>query len=49
MNEKMKSKEQFETIHVKEENERGEKVMRVVTKQSLMEWEEDCQIGLGNY
>ena len=39
MNKKMKSKAQFETIHVKEENERGEEVIRVVTKQSAVEWE----------
>ena len=39
MNRKMKSKAQFETIHVKEENERGEEVIRVVTKQSAVECE----------
>ena len=39
MNKRMKSKAQFETIHVKERNERGEEVIMVVTKQSEVEWE----------
>ena len=38
MNKKMKSKVQFETIHVNKENERGEEVIRVVTKQCSVEW-----------
>ena len=33
MNKKMKSKAQFETVHVKEENEKWEEVIGVVTKQ----------------
>ena len=39
MNKKMKSKAQFETINVKETNERGEETIRVVTKQREVEWE----------
>ena len=39
MYKKMKSKAQFEEVHVREKNERGEKVIRVVTKQSSVEWE----------
>ena len=39
MNKKMKNRAQFEKVHVVEENERGEEVIRVVTKQSSVEWE----------
>ena len=39
MNHKMKSKAQFEEVHVKERNERGEETMRLVKKQSSVEWE----------
>ena len=39
INKKMKSKAQFEEIHVKERNEKGEEVIRVVTNQSTVEWE----------
>ena len=39
MNKKMKSKAQFEDVHVREKNEKGEEVIRVVTKQSSVEWE----------
>ena len=39
MNRKMKSKAQFETVHVKEENESREELIRVVTMQSAVEWE----------
>ena len=35
----MKSKAQFEEVHVREKNKRGEEVIRVVTKRSLVEWE----------
>ena len=39
MNRKMKARAQFEEIHIKEKNERGEEVVRVVKKQSSVEWE----------
>ena len=39
MNKKMKSRAQFEEIHVKEKNERGKEVTRTVKKQSSVEWE----------
>ena len=39
MNRKMKSRAQFEEVHMKEKNERGEEVIRVVKKQSSVEWE----------
>ena len=39
MNKKMKNKAQFEEVHVTEKNKRGEEVIRVVTKQSSVEWE----------
>ena len=39
MNKKMKSRAQFEEVHIKEKNERGEETIRVVTKQSSVEWE----------
>ena len=39
MNKKMKSRAQFEEIHVKEKNENGEEVTRIVKKQSSVEWE----------
>ena len=35
----MKSKAQFEEVHVKETDERGEETVRVVKKQSSVEWE----------
>ena len=39
MNKRMKGKAQFKKFHVKDENERGEEVIRVVNKQSGVEWE----------
>ena len=39
MNHKMKSKAQFKEVHVKETDERGEETVRVVKKQSSVEWE----------
>ena len=39
MNKKIKSRAQFEEVHVKERNERGEEVTRIVKKQSSVEWE----------
>ena len=39
MNRKMKSKAQFEEVHVKERNERGEETVRIFKKQSSVEWE----------
>ena len=39
MNKRMKSRAQFEEIHVKEKNERGKEVTRIVKKQSSVEWE----------
>ena len=38
MNRKMKSKAQFEEVHVKERNERGEETVRFIKKQSSVEW-----------
>ena len=39
MNKKMKSRAQLEEIHVKEKNERGEEVTRIVKKQTSVERE----------
>ena len=39
MNRKMKNKAQFKEVHVKETNERGEETVRIVEKQSPVEWE----------
>ena len=39
MNKKRKSKAQFEKVNVREKKEKGEEVIRVVTKQSSVEWE----------
>ena len=39
MNRKMKSKAQFDKVHVKERNERGEETVRIVKKQSSVKWE----------
>ena len=39
MNCKMKNRAQFEEVHVKETNERGEETVREVKKQSSVEWE----------
>ena len=36
---KLKSKAQFETVHIKEVGADGEDVIREVTKQSEVEWE----------
>ena len=36
---KLKSKAQFETVHVKEVGNNGEEVIREVTKQNEVEWE----------
>ena len=35
----MKRNGQFEEVHVKETNERGEETVRIVKKQSSVEWE----------
>ena len=39
MNRKMKARAQIEEIHLKENNERGDEVVRVVKKQRSVEWE----------
>ena len=39
MNRKMKNRAQFEEVHVTEKNDRGEETVRVVRKQSSVEWE----------
>ena len=39
MNRKMKSRAQFEELHLRGTNERGEEVVRDVKKQSSVEWE----------
>ena len=39
MNQKMKSRAQFKEVHVREKNDRGEESVRVVRKQSSVEWE----------
>ena len=39
LSKKLKSKAQFETLHVKEVGANGEEVIREVTKQNEVEWE----------
>ena len=39
LSKKLRSKAQFETLHVKEVGPNGEEVVREVTKQSEVEWE----------
>ena len=39
MNRKMKSRAQFEEVHVREKDGRGEETVRVVRKKSSVEWE----------
>ena len=39
LSKKLRSKAQFETLHVKEEGHNGEEVVREVTKQKEVEWE----------
>ena len=35
----MKSRGQFKEVHVREKNDRGEEIVRIVRKQSSVEWE----------
>ena len=39
MNRKMKSKAQFEEVHVRKRDERGEEKIRIVKEQRAVEWE----------
>ena len=39
MNRKMKSKAQFEEVHVIEKDDRGEDTVRIVKRKSSVEWE----------